>query len=166
MDRFTSATIADSSTPSRFVDPPLDRTSRYSEAYCRWRSPIAIVTLPIPASGALVLTHADLLPPRKRFRDSISPDDSIGEEVDAYVLADIEVDIAAKEAATGMDVEVGIDAGIGIEADVEVDREVEAEASAASTREIIVDPQATAISEPTREYYPDMVSADETREVM
>ncbi|GJX30296.1 hypothetical protein Tco_0238375 [Tanacetum coccineum] len=157
-------TIADSSTPSRFVDPPLDRTSRYSEAYCRWRSPIAIVTLPIPASGALVLTHADLLPPRKRFRDSISPDDSIGEEVDAYVLADIEVDIAAKEAATGMDVEVGIDAGIGIEADVEVDREVEAEASAASTREIIVDPQATAISEPTREYYPDMVSADETRE--
>nr|GEW24814.1 oxoglutarate/iron-dependent dioxygenase [Tanacetum cinerariifolium] len=31
-------TIADSSTPSRFIYPPLARTSRYGEAYRRWRS--------------------------------------------------------------------------------------------------------------------------------
>ncbi|GKB27715.1 putative reverse transcriptase domain-containing protein, partial [Tanacetum coccineum] len=31
-------TITDSSAPSRFVYPPLARTSRYSEAYRRWRS--------------------------------------------------------------------------------------------------------------------------------
>nr|GEY63369.1 hypothetical protein [Tanacetum cinerariifolium] len=31
-------TIANSSVPSRFVDPPLARTTRYSEAYRRWRS--------------------------------------------------------------------------------------------------------------------------------
>ncbi|GJS88045.1 putative reverse transcriptase domain-containing protein [Tanacetum coccineum] len=103
-------TIADSSTPSRFVYPPLAKTLRYSEAYRRWRSaplstmyppttskssagdsssessarpsrkrcrsPTATVTSPVPASEALVPTRVDLLPPRKRFRDSISPEDS------------------------------------------------------------------------------------------
>ncbi|GKA07151.1 hypothetical protein Tco_0686375 [Tanacetum coccineum] len=145
-------TIVDSSTPSRFIYPPLARTSRYSEAYHCWRSallstmypptasessagdsssessvgpsrkrcrsPAATVHLPIPAPGALVPTRFDLLPPRKRFRDSISPEDSVEESIDADVLADIDADIAAIEATAGMDVEAGIDAGIGIEADV------------------------------------------------
>ncbi|GKA92668.1 hypothetical protein Tco_0814593, partial [Tanacetum coccineum] len=100
-------TIVDSSTPSRFIYPPLARTSRYSEAYRRWRSaplstmypsmtfessaedsssessarpsrkrwwsPAATITLSIPAPGALVPSSTDILPPRNRFRDSISP---------------------------------------------------------------------------------------------
>ncbi|GJT58179.1 hypothetical protein Tco_0993233, partial [Tanacetum coccineum] len=100
-------TDADSSTPPRFVYPPLARTPWCSEAYLRWRyaplstmyppttfelsardsssessagpsrkrcrSPTAIVTSSIHTMRALVPSHADLLPPRKRFRDSISP---------------------------------------------------------------------------------------------
>ncbi|GJX55944.1 putative reverse transcriptase domain-containing protein [Tanacetum coccineum] len=164
-------TIADSSTLLRFVDPSLARTSRHSEAYRRWRSaplstmyppttsessagdfssesstgpsrkrcrfPIAVVTSPIPALGALVPTRADLMPPRKRFRDSISLEDSVKEEINADVFADNEADIT----------------------------EEQVEASTASMREIIVDPLATGIFEHTQEDYPDMVSADETREL-
>ncbi|GKE14476.1 hypothetical protein Tco_1422053, partial [Tanacetum coccineum] len=69
-------TIADSSTPPRFVYPPLARTPR---------SPAAIVTSSIHANRALVPSHVDLLPPRKRFRDSISPEDSVEEEIDTDV---------------------------------------------------------------------------------
>ncbi|GJY90655.1 hypothetical protein Tco_0505851 [Tanacetum coccineum] len=39
----------------------------------RCRSPIATMTSHIHAMRALVPSRADLLPPRKRFRDSISP---------------------------------------------------------------------------------------------
>ncbi|GJX63493.1 reverse transcriptase domain-containing protein [Tanacetum coccineum] len=61
-------TVVDSSTPPRFIYPPLSRTPRYSEAYLRWRckSPTATVTSSIHATRALVLSRADLLPPRKR----------------------------------------------------------------------------------------------------
>ncbi|GKE28046.1 hypothetical protein Tco_1443430, partial [Tanacetum coccineum] len=106
-------TDADSSTPPRFVHPPLARTPRCSEAYLRWssaplstmyppmtsessardsssessagssrkrcRSPAATVTSSILATRALVPSRVDLLPPRKRFRDSTSPDDSVEE---------------------------------------------------------------------------------------
>nr|GEU75857.1 putative reverse transcriptase domain-containing protein [Tanacetum cinerariifolium] len=154
-------TIADSFVPLRFVYPPLARTSRYSEAYRRWRStllstmyppttsesfagdsssessngpsrnrcrsPDATVTLYIPASGALVSSCADLLPPRKRFRDSISLDDNIEEDIDADVLADIEANATAVVVATDMDVGVGVDADIGMKVDVEIDVEDEVE---------------------------------------
>nr|GFD54725.1 hypothetical protein [Tanacetum cinerariifolium] len=78
------------------------------------------VPLSIPALGALVPSRADLLPPRKRFRDSISPKDSVEEDIDAYVLADIEADATAVEVAADMDVEAGVDMGIGMEVDVGV----------------------------------------------
>nr|GEW44492.1 hypothetical protein [Tanacetum cinerariifolium] len=92
--------IADSSTPLRFVHPPLSRTPRCSKAYLRWRSaplstmyppttskssagdssfksyarpsrkrcrsPAATMTSSIHATRALVPSHADLFPPRKR----------------------------------------------------------------------------------------------------
>nr|GEX39011.1 hypothetical protein [Tanacetum cinerariifolium] len=58
--------IPDSSTPSRFVHPLLARTPGCSEAYLRWRSFAAIVTSSIYATRALVISRADLLPPRKR----------------------------------------------------------------------------------------------------
>ncbi|GJR67426.1 hypothetical protein Tco_0013491 [Tanacetum coccineum] len=103
----------------------------------RCRSPATTVPSYIPASGALVPTRADLLLPRKRFRDSISPEDSIEEDIDADVLADIEADAAAVEVAADMDVEVGVDVGIGIE--VGDDIEDEAEPSDRGTMEVGVD---------------------------
>nr|GEV36036.1 hypothetical protein [Tanacetum cinerariifolium] len=81
----------------------------------------------IPASGALVPTRADLLPPRKRFRDSISPEDSVEEDIDADVLADIKADATAVEVVADMDVEAEVDVGIGMEVDVKVDIEDEDE---------------------------------------
>nr|GEV12357.1 zinc finger, CCHC-type [Tanacetum cinerariifolium] len=120
-------TIADSSTPSRFVYPPLARTSQYSEAYHHWRSPTATMTSSIPALGALVPSRADLLPPRKRLRDSISPEVSIEDFIDADVFADIEADAMVVEVAADMDVEAEVDAGIGIEVDGGIDVEEEVE---------------------------------------
>ncbi|GKB68882.1 hypothetical protein Tco_0930294, partial [Tanacetum coccineum] len=160
-------TIADSSTPSRFVYPPLTRTLWYSKAYRRWRSsplstmylpttsessvgdssfetstkssrkrcrsPTATVTLSIPALGALVPSRTDLLPPCKRFRDSISPEDSVEDDIDADVLTDVEADATAIEVAADMDVEVGVDVNIGMEVDVGVDIEDEVEGEVESS---------------------------------
>ncbi|GJS91030.1 putative reverse transcriptase domain-containing protein [Tanacetum coccineum] len=164
-------TIADSSTPSRFVYPPLARTSWYSEAYRHWRSPTATVTLPIPALRALVPAHADLLPPHKRFRDSILLEDSVEDDIDADVLADIESDATAIEAAATRDVKAEIDVGIGFEVDVGVDREYEAESSARGIVKIemdrVIEPVvADDIAKDASEDYPDMVSTNGSREVM
>ncbi|GKE38313.1 hypothetical protein Tco_1461718, partial [Tanacetum coccineum] len=93
----------------------------------RCRSPTATVTSSIHASRALVPSRADLLPPRKRFRDSISLKDSVEEDINADVLADIEANAMVIEVAADMDVEAGVDAGIGMEVDVEVDVEDEVE---------------------------------------
>ncbi|GJS89391.1 putative reverse transcriptase domain-containing protein, partial [Tanacetum coccineum] len=142
-------TVVDSSTPSRFVHPPLARTPRCSEAYLRWRSaplstryppttsessagdsssessagpsrkrcrsPAATMILSIHDTRALVPSRADLLPPHKRFRDSIS-----SEDIDS-------------------DVEARIDTCIGMEVDVGVDVEDEVEFSNRGTMEVGVD---------------------------
>ncbi|GKD21084.1 hypothetical protein Tco_1222787 [Tanacetum coccineum] len=93
----------------------------------RCRSPAATVTSSIHAIRALVPSCANLLPPRKRFRDSISPEDSVEEDIDMDVLEDIEADATAVEVAVDRDVEAGIDAGIDMEVDVGVDVEDEVE---------------------------------------
>nr|GEW13379.1 integrase, catalytic region, zinc finger, CCHC-type, peptidase aspartic, catalytic [Tanacetum cinerariifolium] len=111
-------TIAGSSTPPRFFHPPLARTLWY---------PTAIVTLFILSSRALVPSHVVLLLPRKRFRDFISPEDSIEEDTNTDVLANIKADATAVEVAVDRDVEVEVDAGVGMEVDVEVDVENEVE---------------------------------------
>nr|GEU94092.1 hypothetical protein [Tanacetum cinerariifolium] len=79
----------------------------------------------IHATRALVPSRDDLLPPRKRFRDSILPKDSVEEDVDTDVLKDIKVDVTVVEVAVDKDVEAGIDVGIGMEADVGIDVEDE-----------------------------------------
>ncbi|GJV88975.1 reverse transcriptase domain-containing protein [Tanacetum coccineum] len=76
----------------------------------RCRSPTATVTSSIHAMRALVPSRADLLPPRKRFRDSISPKDSVEDDIDTNVLEDIEADATAIEVAEDRDVITGIDA--------------------------------------------------------
>nr|GEV62800.1 hypothetical protein [Tanacetum cinerariifolium] len=146
-------TVADSSTPPRFVHPPLARTLRCSKAYLRWRSaplstiyppttsessagdssfksssgpsrkrcrsPAATVTSSIHATRALVPSRANLLPPRKRFRDYISPEDSVEEDIDTDVLEDIEADATTIEVAVDMDVVTRVDASIDMEDEVE-----------------------------------------------
>ncbi|GJR25843.1 reverse transcriptase domain-containing protein [Tanacetum coccineum] len=109
----------------------------------RCRSPATTVTSPIHATRALVPSRADLLPPRKRFRISSSPKDSIEEDIDTNVLEDIEVDATAVEVAVDMDVEARVDAGIDMEVDVRMgveDKvEDEVESSDRGTMEVGMD---------------------------
>ncbi|GJV10450.1 hypothetical protein Tco_1351991 [Tanacetum coccineum] len=125
----SSERLLDSSLPS----------SRPSHKRCR--SPTASVPSPTHVSRLIALNPADLLPPRKRFRDSYSLKDS-GEE-------HMEVDTADAEAVTNVGISEGVVAhleegvGMGFEvaaSDVrEDDEEFEAEASATDTREIAID---------------------------
>nr|GEX73932.1 putative reverse transcriptase domain-containing protein [Tanacetum cinerariifolium] len=89
-------TDADSSTPQRFVHPPLARTPRW----------------------ILLLSH--LLDHLAR-----DVEDNVKEDIDTDVLEDIEADATAIEVTVDRDVEAGIDAGIGMEVDVGIDVEDE-----------------------------------------
>nr|GEX60270.1 hypothetical protein [Tanacetum cinerariifolium] len=102
LSRHTSpdTTITNSSSTSRFIYPPPTRTLRAGDSSSelstkpsrkRCRSSATIMPSYILVSRALVPTHVDLLPPRKRFRDSYSPEDSVEEDIDADVLEDIEL---------------------------------------------------------------------------
>ncbi|GKE55899.1 hypothetical protein Tco_1495084, partial [Tanacetum coccineum] len=93
----------------------------------RCRSPAATVTSSIHTTRALVPSRADLLLPRKRFRDSISPEDSVEEDIDTDVLKYIETDATAVEVAVDRDVVIRVDVGIDMEVDVGVDVEDEVE---------------------------------------
>ncbi|GKE70454.1 hypothetical protein Tco_1528526, partial [Tanacetum coccineum] len=138
-------TVADSSTPPRFIYQPLARTPRCSKAYLRWRSaplstmypptksessardssfessagpsrkrcrsPAVTMTSSIHATRALVHSHADLLPPHKRFRDSITSEDSVEEDINMDVLEDIKANATADEVVVDRDVEVEVDVG-------------------------------------------------------
>ncbi|GKG16808.1 hypothetical protein Tco_0361765, partial [Tanacetum coccineum] len=77
----------------------------------------------IHAIRALVLSYADLLSPRKRFRDSISLKNRVEEDIDMDVLEDIEADATAVKVAVDRDVVTEIDAGIDMEVDDGVDVE-------------------------------------------
>ncbi|GJX79058.1 hypothetical protein Tco_0327207 [Tanacetum coccineum] len=128
-----SSTRFSSTIKSSNSDSPTTTSDRHSHSPShsagpsrkRCRSPATIVPSSIPASGALVPTHADLLLPHKRFRDSISPKDSVEEDINADMLADIKADVAAVEVVADMDIEAEVDAGIGIEVVVRVDIEDE-----------------------------------------
>ncbi|GJX27439.1 hypothetical protein Tco_0233735 [Tanacetum coccineum] len=119
---------SDTEMPERHVSP-----TPHDAMLTRWRSRVALedvghlcyVTSSIHATRTLVSSHADLLPPRKRLRDSISLEDGVEEDIDTDVLEDIEADATADEIAVDRDVEVGVDAGIDIEVDVRVDVEDE-----------------------------------------
>ncbi|GKE52788.1 hypothetical protein Tco_1487944, partial [Tanacetum coccineum] len=72
--------------PPRLCYPPR-REPRRSEAFHRWcvallstLSPVDSVPSSTPVMGSLAPTRADLLPPRKRFRDSYSFEASIEED--------------------------------------------------------------------------------------
>nr|GEW75171.1 putative reverse transcriptase domain-containing protein [Tanacetum cinerariifolium] len=140
--------VVDSSTPLRFVHPPLVKTPRCSEAYLHWRSPppplstiylpttseslaedsssessvgpsrkrcrslAAIVTSSIHATRALVPSRADLLPPRMRFMDSISPEDNVEEDIDTDVDVGVDVKDEVEDEVKSSDkgtMEIGVD---------------------------------------------------------
>ncbi|GKA02676.1 hypothetical protein Tco_0675457 [Tanacetum coccineum] len=127
------------SSSERLLD---SSSTSFRPSHKRCRSPIASIPSPTHVSRSIAPTPADLLPPRKRFRDSYSPEDS-GEE-------HMEVDTADAEAVADVGISEGVVAhpedgvGMGFEiaaSDVrEDDEEFEVEASAADTREIAVDP--------------------------
>ncbi|GKC91244.1 hypothetical protein Tco_1151893, partial [Tanacetum coccineum] len=115
-------------------------SSRPSRKRCR--SPTASVPSSTHVLRSIAPTPADLLPPRKRFNDSYSLEDSEKEH--------IEVDTADTKAVADVGISEGIVAhpedGVGMgfkiaASDIrEDDEEFEVEASAADTREIAVDP--------------------------
>nr|GFB43812.1 hypothetical protein [Tanacetum cinerariifolium] len=126
-------TVADSSTPPSFVYPPLARTPRSGDSSSessagpfrkRCRSPTATVTSPIPDMRALVPSCTDFLPLRKRFRDSISLEDSVEEGIDTNVLENIKADATVD---VGIDVEDEVESSdrgtmeVGVDVVVEID---------------------------------------------
>ncbi|GJT25636.1 hypothetical protein Tco_0895573 [Tanacetum coccineum] len=166
-------TDADTSTPPRFVHRSFARTPRRSSSertldssspYSgpsrkRSRSSTASVPSPTHVLRLIAPTPADLLPPQKRFRDSYLLEDS-GEE-------HMEVDTADVEAVADIGISDGVVAhtedGVGMRVEIaasdvrEDDEEFEAEASAADTREIVVDPLAIGdSSESSRGGIPDL----------
>nr|GEU74086.1 reverse transcriptase domain-containing protein [Tanacetum cinerariifolium] len=132
-------------------------SSRPSRKRCR--SPTIAVLSSTPVSRSIALTHADLLPPRKRFRHSYSPEDRREEHM-KICTADAEavVDLGISDG-----VEVGTKDGIGLGVEIaasdirEDEDEFEVEASARGTMEITVDPLVTGgIFESTRGDAPDL----------
>ncbi|GKA02143.1 putative reverse transcriptase domain-containing protein, partial [Tanacetum coccineum] len=102
----------------------------------RCRSPVDSVPSSTPVMGSLAPTRADLLPPRKRFKDSYSPEASIEE--------DTEIDPIETE----VDMELGIGDGDDVRDHVEIDprdvrddtKEYEADTSVRDTVEVGIDP--------------------------
>ncbi|GJX96170.1 hypothetical protein Tco_0351968 [Tanacetum coccineum] len=101
----SESSLGSSSDRSLYSSSPSSRPSRK-----RCRSPTASVPSSTHVSRSIAPTPADLLPPRKRFRDSYSPEDS-GEE-------HIEVDTADAEAVADIGISEGVVAhpedGVGI----------------------------------------------------
>ncbi|GKA16215.1 hypothetical protein Tco_0695962 [Tanacetum coccineum] len=109
----------------------------------RCRSPVDSVPLSTAVMGSLAPTRADLLPPRKRFRDSYSSEASIEEDAEVGPIE------------TGVDMELGIGDGDDVRDHVEIDlrdvrddtEEYEADASAGDTVEVGIDPMSAPIVE-------------------
>ncbi|GJX45941.1 hypothetical protein Tco_0262617 [Tanacetum coccineum] len=158
---FDAPDQAHSGSLTRDVPPRLcyhpRRAPRRSEAFRRWcaaplstlyppttsESPVDSVPSSMLVMGSLAPTHADLLPPHKRFRDSYSSEASIEE--------DTEIDPIETE----LDIELGIGDGDDVRDHVEINprdvrddtEEYEADTSAGDTVEIGIDPMSAPIVE-------------------
>ncbi|GKD80460.1 hypothetical protein Tco_1347299, partial [Tanacetum coccineum] len=107
----------------------------------RCRSPVDFVPSSTPVIGSLASTHVDLLPPRKRFRDSYSSEASIEEDAEVGPIE------------TRVDMELGIGDGNDVRDHVEIDprdvrddsKEYEADASAEDTVEVGIDSMSASI---------------------
>ncbi|GKD40539.1 hypothetical protein Tco_1260746, partial [Tanacetum coccineum] len=148
------SSLGSSSERSLDSSSPFSRPSRK-----RCRSPTASVPSPTHVLRSIAPTPADLLPPCKRFRDLYSLEDSREKHM--------EVDIVDAKAVADIGISDGVVAhtgdGVGIRVEItssdvrEDDEEFEVEASAADTREIVVDPLAVSdSSESSRGDMPDL----------
>ncbi|GKB30231.1 putative reverse transcriptase domain-containing protein, partial [Tanacetum coccineum] len=128
----------------------------------RCRSHTTLVPSSTPVSRLIPPNLDNLLPPRKRFRDSYSLEDSREEHM--------EIGIADAEAIADLGIRDGVGAptedGIGMGVEVttsdirEDEEEFEAKASTGGTMEIVVDPLVTSgISESTGGDVPDLEEA-------
>ncbi|GJT36030.1 putative reverse transcriptase domain-containing protein [Tanacetum coccineum] len=108
---------AHSGSSTRDVSPRLYSSERplHSSSHSagpsrkRCRSPVNSVPSSTPVMGSLAPTRADLLPPRKRFRDSYLPEASIEEDTEINPIE------------TEVDMELGIGDGDDVEDHVEID---------------------------------------------
>ncbi|GJT76290.1 hypothetical protein Tco_1043015 [Tanacetum coccineum] len=116
---------------------PLHSSSHFARpSRKRCRSLVDFVPSSRQVMGSLAPTRADLLPPRKRFRDSYSSEASIEEDAEVGLIE------------TGVDMELGIGDGDDVKDHVEIDHrdvrddteEYEADASARDTVEVGIDP--------------------------
>ncbi|GKB95910.1 hypothetical protein Tco_0982047, partial [Tanacetum coccineum] len=109
----------------------------------RCRAPIDSIPSSTPVIGSLAPTRADLLPPRKRFRDSYSSE------------ASIEEDTKIDPIETEVDMKLGIGDGDEVRDHVEIDprdvrddiEEYEGDTSAGDTVEVGIDPMSAPIVE-------------------
>ncbi|GKA37306.1 hypothetical protein Tco_0723871, partial [Tanacetum coccineum] len=124
---------------------PLHSSSHFARPSCkRCRSPVDSIPSSTPVIGSLAPTRADLLPPRKRFRDSYSSEASMEDE-------DSEVDPIETE----VDMELGIGDGNDGRDHVEIDprdvkddtEEYKADTSAGDMVEVGIDPMSAPIVE-------------------
>nr|GEW00963.1 hypothetical protein [Tanacetum cinerariifolium] len=137
-DTTRSAPLSTMYPPMTFESLAGDSSSESSDGLSRkrCRSPAAIVISSIHKTRDLVPSRSDLLPSRKRFRESISPEDNVEEDIDMDVLEDIKAEATAVEVAVDRDVEAGTDVGIGMEVDVRIDVEDEIESSDKGTMQV------------------------------
>ncbi|GJY38100.1 putative reverse transcriptase domain-containing protein [Tanacetum coccineum] len=134
----SQSSLGDSSKRQPYSSLPSARPSRQ-----RCRSSVDYVPSSTPVMGSLAPTRSDLLPPRKRFRDSYSFEASIEE--------DTEIDPIETE----VDIELGIGDGDDVRDQVEIDprdvrddtEEYEADIIAGDTVEVGIDLMSTSIVE-------------------
>ncbi|GJY45623.1 hypothetical protein Tco_0434686 [Tanacetum coccineum] len=148
------------SSPYSFSKRSLD-SSLLSDgpSHKRCRSPTTLVPSSTLVSRLIDPTLADLLPHRKRFRDSYSPEDSREEHIEIGTTnAETVADLGSGD-GVGVDTDDGICMRVEIAASniKEDGEEFEVEASAGGTMEIAVGPLVTGgISESTRGDAPDL----------
>ncbi|GJR15570.1 putative reverse transcriptase domain-containing protein [Tanacetum coccineum] len=156
---WTRDTTSESSSGDSSERPLHSSSHSAGRSRKRCRSLVDSVPSYTPVLGSLAPTRADLLPPRKRFRDSYLSKASIEE--------DTEIDPIETE----VDMELGIGDGDDVRDRVEInprdvrdDTEYEADTSAGDTVEVGIDPMSAPIVEeeivePTGEDYSDSSSA-------
>ncbi|GJZ31197.1 hypothetical protein Tco_0576244 [Tanacetum coccineum] len=138
------STLYPQTTSGDSSERPL-HSSSHSVGPSRKRCRFLVDSVPssTPVMGSLAPTRADLLPPRKRFRDSYSSEASIEE--------DTEIDPIETE----VDMELGIGDGYDVRDHVEIDlrdirddtKEYEADTNAGDTVEVGIDPMLAPIVE-------------------
>ncbi|GJV38662.1 hypothetical protein Tco_1411139 [Tanacetum coccineum] len=156
----SSGYLSGRSIPDSSFDSPTTSFARPSRK--RHRSSAASVPLASLVPGALSPVRADLLPPRKRIRGSVSmtnyevsSEESYETYTDPDIYSDVQADIDTCTAAT--DAAAARETDARVEVDTRLDREDEDDEEAESSHRD---------DEDTREDFPDLVSADGSREVM